>query len=117
MKLYAIVASSTNQFWWGTLEPETTSSHIVRMDNTVMELLEGNGWLDSKSWLTSAANGTQRIHRGVYPICDGGYGSKSAIFFSTASPGSAATILYRTPAIVCIPYCRPAYTGDEKYPI
>ena len=49
------------------------NKHIVRTDNTVMELLEGNGWLNSKSWLTSAVNGTQRIHRGVYLICHGGY--------------------------------------------
>ena len=48
--------------------------HIVRTDNTVTELLEGNGWLNSKSWLTSAVNGTRRIHRGVYLlICYGGY--------------------------------------------
>ena len=37
--------------------------HIVRTDNTVMELLEGNGWLNTKAWITSAVNGTQRIHR------------------------------------------------------
>ena len=47
--------------------------HIVRKDNTVMELLEGTGWLNFKAWITSAMNGTRRIHRGVYLICDGGY--------------------------------------------
>ena len=67
MKLYAIAASSSNQFWWGTLEPETTSK------NTVMELLEGDGWLNSKSWITSAVNGTRKLHRGVDFICNDGY--------------------------------------------
>ena len=48
--------------------------HIVRTDNTVMELLEGNGWLNSRAWITSAVNETRRIHRGVYLIlCNGGY--------------------------------------------
>ena len=47
--------------------------HVVRTDNTVMEFWEGNGWLNSKSWITSAVNGTRIIHMGVYLICDGGY--------------------------------------------
>ena len=47
--------------------------HIVRTDSAVMDLLEGNGWLNSKSWCFYSANFTRKIHRGVYLICDGGY--------------------------------------------
>jgi hypothetical protein len=48
--------------------------HIVSTDDTVMDLLEGNGWLNAKSsWMTSAVNGTRKMHRGVYLICNGGY--------------------------------------------
>ena len=38
------------------------NKHIVRTDSTVMQLLEGNGWLrNSKSWITSAVNGTRKF--------------------------------------------------------
>jgi hypothetical protein len=47
--------------------------HIVRTDNSVMELLEGNGWLQSKAWKSTGPNGKQVQFFGVYLICDGGY--------------------------------------------
>ena len=54
--------------------PETRNDkHIVRTDQTVMDLLEGNGWMSSKSWCSSGVNGTRKLHRGVYLICNGGY--------------------------------------------
>ena len=47
--------------------------HIVRTDDSVMQLLQGNGWLQSKGWKTVGPNGTQVQFFGVYLICDGGY--------------------------------------------
>ena len=47
--------------------------HIVRTDESVMELLEGNGWLNSKAWRTIGPNGRTKVFVGVYLICDGGY--------------------------------------------
>lgn len=47
--------------------------HIVRTDNSVMQLLEGNGWLQSKAWKATGPNGKQVQFFGVYLICDGGY--------------------------------------------
>ena len=66
----------------------------MRMDNTVMELLEGNGWLNSKAWITSAVNGTQRIHRGVYLICNGRYLCRSCLInpYKDTIPGSPIMI-------------------------
>ena len=31
--------------------------HIVRTDNSVMQLLEGNGWLQSKGWKSTGPDG------------------------------------------------------------
>ena len=48
--------------------------HIVRTDESVMQLLEGNGWLQSKAWKTVAGpHGQSKTFFGVYVICDGGY--------------------------------------------
>ena len=48
--------------------------HIVRTDYAVMDLLQGNGWLQSKGWKTVGPNGTPQVQFfGVYLICDGGY--------------------------------------------
>jgi hypothetical protein len=47
--------------------------HIVRTDNSVLELLYGNGWLNSKNWQCCGREGQSRTFRGVYLICDGGY--------------------------------------------
>ena len=47
--------------------------HIVRTDYSVVDLLQGNGWLQSKAWKTRGPNGTQVQFFGVYLICDGGY--------------------------------------------
>jgi Plant transposon protein len=47
--------------------------HIVRTDSSVMDLLEGNGWLNSKAWQTVGPTGALRNFIGVYLICDGGY--------------------------------------------
>jgi hypothetical protein len=38
-----------------------------------MQLLEGNGWLHSKSWQTVGRIGTTKHFHGNYLICDGGY--------------------------------------------
>ena len=58
--------------------------HIVRTDQTVMDLLEGNGWLNSKSWITSAVNGSRKIQRGVYLICDGRYAPSLAVPYQSS---------------------------------
>jgi hypothetical protein len=48
--------------------------HIVRTDQSFMQLLEGNGWLQSKAWKTVGPHGTRnKTFFGVYLICDGGY--------------------------------------------
>ena len=47
--------------------------HIVRTDDSVLELLYGNGWLNSKNWQCCGPEGQTRTFRGVYLICDGGY--------------------------------------------
>ena len=41
--------------------------HIVRTDQSAMDLLEGNGWLNSKTWCCSTGvDGIRKLHRGVY---------------------------------------------------
>ena len=59
-----------------------------------MDLLEGNGWLNSKSWMTSAVNGTRKMHRGVFLICDGGYLCWSCLInpHKDAIPGSPTSM-------------------------
>jgi hypothetical protein len=48
--------------------------HIVRTDESVMQLLEGNGWLHSKAWRAMGPNRQVKTFTGVlYLICDGGY--------------------------------------------
>ena len=47
--------------------------HIVRTDDSVMQLLEGNGWLQSKAWKAAGPDGRNLSFFGVYLICDGGY--------------------------------------------
>ena len=47
--------------------------HIVRTDESVMQLLEGNGWLHSKAWRAMGPNQQVKVFKGVYLICDGGY--------------------------------------------
>ena len=47
--------------------------HIVRTDDSVMELLQGNGWLQSKSWKAFGLDGRQVPFFCVYLICAGGY--------------------------------------------
>jgi Plant transposon protein len=47
---------------------------IVRMDDSVMQLLEGNGWLNFKGWQVIGLNGSVRKRTRIYLICaDGGY--------------------------------------------
>ena len=47
--------------------------HIVITDKSVIQLLEGNGWLNSKSWRTMGPDRQIKTFTGVYLICDGGY--------------------------------------------
>ena len=47
--------------------------HIVRTDDNVLELLYGNGWLNSKNWQCCGPEGQTRTFRGVYLICNRGY--------------------------------------------
>ena len=49
------------------------NKHIVKTDKTVLDLLEGNGWLNSRAWRCVGANNTTMTFVGVYLICDGGY--------------------------------------------
>ena len=65
--------------------------HIVRTHQTVIDLLEGNGWLNSKSWCSTGVNGTHKLHRGVCLICDGGYHCWPVLInpYKDTIPGSA----------------------------
>jgi hypothetical protein len=47
--------------------------HIVKTDHSVMQLLEGNGWLQSRAWKTVGPNREEKVFFGAYLICDGGY--------------------------------------------
>jgi hypothetical protein len=51
-----------------------SDKHIVRTDESVMQLLEGNRWLRSKAWRAMGPNRQVKTFTGVlYLICDGGY--------------------------------------------
>ena len=65
--------------------------HIVRTDDSVMQLLEGNGWLQSKAWKAVGAGGRSVSFFGVYLICDGGYHRWPCLIspVKTGVPGSA----------------------------
>jgi hypothetical protein len=38
-----------------------------------MELLDGNGWLNSHTQETQDCNGRTKVNKGMYLICNGGY--------------------------------------------
>ena len=46
--------------------------HIAKTDHLIMQLLDNNGWLNSKAWHTIGPNG-KRTFFGAYLICDRGY--------------------------------------------
>lgn len=48
--------------------------HIARTDAAIMNLLEPNDWLGSKSWeVVMDREGGRKVFRGSYLLCDGGY--------------------------------------------
>ena len=49
--------------------------HIVRTDSSVMNLVEGSGWLKTRTWVCVVdAKGTaQKVFHGLYLLSDGGY--------------------------------------------
>ncbi|KAI2511223.1 Plant transposon protein [Fragilaria crotonensis] len=59
--------------------------HIVRTDNSVMSLLDGNGWLNSQSWETKDRRGRTKVSKGLYLICDGGYHRWPCLMFPVKS--------------------------------
>ncbi|KAI2498892.1 Plant transposon protein [Fragilaria crotonensis] len=65
--------------------------HIVRTDDSVMQLLEGNGWLQSKAWKAAGPDGRRVSFFGVYLICDGGYHHWPCLIspVKAGTPGSA----------------------------
>jgi Plant transposon protein len=67
--------------------------HIARTDPAVMQLLQGNGWLQSQSWeCVVDASGRRKVFYGVYLICDGGYHRWPCFVYpiKTGLPGSPA---------------------------
>ena len=69
--------------------------HIVRTDETVMSLLEGNGWFQTKSFeCTIDVTGKTKVFQGLYLISDGGYHRWPCFAFPIKSgqPGSAPMI-------------------------
>jgi hypothetical protein len=48
--------------------------HIVRTDSSVMSLVEGSGWLRTRTWeCVMDAEGTRKVFHGLYLLSDGGY--------------------------------------------
>ncbi len=67
--------------------------HIVRTDESVMRLLEGNGWMSSKSWRTMGPDRHIKTFAGVYLICNGGYHRWPCLVSPVKSgPGGIPTI-------------------------
>ena len=62
----------------------------VRTDDSVMNLLHGNGWLISKSWEAKNSRGRTKVILGLYLLCDGGYHWLPCMMFPVKSglPGS-----------------------------
>jgi hypothetical protein len=46
------------------------NKHIVRTDNTVMSLLNGKGWLNSKSWKANNRKGRTKVTKGLRFVFD-----------------------------------------------
>jgi hypothetical protein len=46
-------------------------NHIAKIDRSVMQFMDKNGWLNSKVWHTFGENGRKSFF-GAYLICDGG---------------------------------------------
>jgi hypothetical protein len=57
--------------------------HIAKTDPSVMQLMEKNGWLNSKAWHTSCGRGEngKKTFFGAYLICDGGYHAWPCLMF------------------------------------
>ena len=67
--------------------------HIVRTDQSVMSLLEGNGWFRTKAFeCIMDATGKTKVFHGLYLISDGGYHRWPCFAFPIKSgqPGSAS---------------------------
>ena len=54
--------------------------HIAKTDPSVMQLMERNGWLNSKAWHSFGENGKKTFF-GAYLICDGGYHAWPCLMF------------------------------------
>ena len=55
--------------------------HIVKTDPAVMELMDNNGWLNSKAWWHTHGEHGRKTFFGVYLICDGGYHEWPCLMF------------------------------------
>jgi hypothetical protein len=65
--------------------------HIVRTDQSVMSLVEGNGWFRTKAFeCIMDATGKTKVFHGLYLISDGGYHRWPCFAFpiKTGTPGS-----------------------------
>ena len=67
--------------------------HIVRTDKSVMELLDGNGWLNSHTWETQDCNGRTKVNKGMNLICDGGYHRWPCMMFPIKSGAAGSPLL------------------------
>ena len=54
--------------------------HIAKTDASVMQLMDFNGWLNSKAWHCSGEGGRKTFY-GHYLICDGGYHSWPCLMY------------------------------------
>lgn len=57
------------QFFWGTYNDKT----ISRLDPLFQWLCKDDSYLKNLRWTSIASDGTRKVHRGAYMICDGGY--------------------------------------------
>jgi hypothetical protein len=67
--------------------------HIVRTDQSVMSLVEGNGWFRTKAFeCIMDATGKTKVFHGLYLISDGGYHRWPCFAFpiKSGTPGSAS---------------------------
>jgi Plant transposon protein len=72
-KMYFVVEHFGIDFG-GIGHPGTRNDkHIVRTDYSVVDLLQDNGWIQSKAWKMRGPNGSQVLFFEVNLICDGRY--------------------------------------------
>lgn len=90
---FEVVSSHTkkilhvSQYFWGTYNDKT----IARIDPVFELFCDKNSIINRMQWKSLGADGTEKIHRGGYFICDGGYHKWACLMppYKHQLPGSA----------------------------